>query len=171
MASAQRELLNCIRSSLWADAVQPQPSEEALAEARRQATVPLIAPASMEASQYTVHYIRILYAQDVLVSIFRDAGIPMAILKGAAAAIYYAEPMQRTMGDIDMIVPQNLFEAAQFLMERSGYKRETEESNKPDVRHIAYQKDGITVELHHHFSSEGINVEKYVIRGLEATVT
>ena len=85
----------------------------------------------------------------------------MAILKGAAAAVYYREPMLRTMGDIDLIVPQSMFDSAQSLMERSGFKRETE---KPDTRHIAYQKDGITFELHHHFSHEGIDVERYVIQ-------
>ena len=171
MTPAQQELLNCIRSSLWADAAQPQPSDEVLAEAQRQAIVPLIAFDSMEASQYMAHYLRILYAQDRLVTLFREAGIPMAILKGAAAAIYYPEPMQRTMGDIDLIVPQSAFASSQSLMERSGYKRETEDFEKTDARHVAYQKDGITVELHHHFSSEGIDVEKYVIRGLESPVT
>ena len=171
MTSAQRELLNCIRSSLWADAVQAQPSGEVLAEAQRQAIVPMIAPASIEASQYTVHYIRILYAQDELVAFFRDSGIPMVILKGAAAAVYYSEPIQRTMGDIDLIVPQSLFESAQSLMEQSGYERETVEPDKLDARHIAYNKDGITFELHHHFSHEGIDVEKYVIQGLEFPVT
>lgn len=171
MTSAQRELLNCIRSSLWAEAMQPQPSEEVFSEALRQAIVPLIAPGSMEASQYTVHYMRLLYAQDELVALFRDVGIPMAILKGAAAAIYYSEPMLRTMGDIDLIVPQSLFEVAQTLMEHAGYERETEEANKLEARHIAYNKDGISFELHHHFSSEGIDVEKYVIRGMELPVT
>lgn len=167
MTSVQRELLNSIRVNLWGEGEFFLPANEVLEEAKTQAVVPMIATGGMEASQYTVHFIRILYAQDELVSLFQDAGIPMVILKGAAAAVYYAEPMQRTMGDIDLIVPPTQFPAAQTLLKKSGYKSETEDAEKAEGRHVAFQKDGITVELHRRFSSEGINVESYVLRGLE----
>ena len=171
MTKAQRELLNCIRSSLWADATQAQLSEDVRAEAQRQAIAPLIAPDSAEASSYMAHYIRILYEQDQLVALFRDADIPMVILKGAAAAVYYGEPIHRTMGDIDLIVPESGYEAARKLMERSGYRQEAAENESPDERHIAYRKDEITYELHHHFSHEGIDVERYIVRGMKSPET
>ena len=166
MTSAQRELLNSIRGNLWGEVGLPQPSNEVLEEAKVQAIVPIIT-GGRGASQYTVHLIRILYAQDELVSLLQNANIPMVILKGAAAAVYYAEPMQRTMGDIDLIVPKNEFENAQRLMDNSCYRRECEDAENPDNRHIAYQKDGITIELHRRFSSDGIDIERYVQQGLE----
>ena len=171
MTSAQQALLNCIRSNLWADSPTPQRTKEVLEEAQKQAIAPLVAPDSTGASSYMAHYIRILYEQDRLVALFRDAGIPMVILKGAAAAVYYAEPIHRTMGDIDLIVPQSAYEAARKLMEQSGYQKEAAENESPDARHIAYQKNDITYELHHHFSHEGIEVEQYIAQGLESPET
>ena len=170
MTAGQHELLNLIRISLWSDTEWPHPAPAVLSEARKQAVVPLIAPNSPEATQHTAHYLRILYAQDALAALFAEAGIPMVILKGSAAAIYYPEPVLRTMGDIDLIVPQEMFDGAVALMAHAGYKKEAGESAKPDARHVVFVKDEITFELHHHFSSEGIDIEKYVTRGLASPV-
>lgn len=166
MTSPQRELLSCIRGSIWGDTRRMPQSKEVLEEAKKQAILPLIALDGVESSHYTAHYIRILYAQDNLVSLFQEAGVPMAVLKGAAAAVYYDEPMQRTMGDIDLLVPQNEFGRAQTLVENLGYRLETQESASPVGRHVVYQMDGITVEIHRRFSTEGIDIERFVQRGL-----
>lgn len=63
---------------------------------------------------------RLMMAQDSVLAEFRQAGIPVAVLKGAAAAANYPQPNSRSMGDIDLIVPPDHFEQAFSLMERLG---------------------------------------------------
>lgn len=162
LTKGQCALLALIRSALWT-CEPPVNADDAQDEARTQALVPLLFPDSPEAAQYAAHAIRILYAQDELVSLFSDAGIPMVILKGSAAAVYYPDPLRRTMGDIDLLVPPESFDTALALLTREAYRGEKAEDG---CRHTALQRDGVTVELHRRFSSEGIDVERYVQRGL-----
>lgn len=160
----QAVLLALIHSSLWGTK-PPDHADDAMEQAKVQALVPLLFPASAEAAQYSVHYIRILYAQDALTALMDSANIPAVILKGSAAAIYYPEPFLRTMGDIDFIVPADRFQEAADLMSSHGY---TLAHEKHDLdRHISFQKDGVTLEMHIRFSSEGIDVERYVKEGIE----
>ena len=49
--------------------------------------------------------IRYLHAQNELIELFKAHNIPLSILKGTAAAVYYPDPILRMMGDIDFIVP------------------------------------------------------------------
>lgn len=166
MTKEQSVLLALIRSSLWGEP-RPENAADALEQAKIQALVPLIYPDSKEAMQYSAHCIRILFAQDEILALMTSAKIPMAILKGCAAALYYPEPLLRTMGDIDFIVPPERFQEAERLMLDNGFieAHEPHETDEPE-RHVAYQKGGITVELHHHFSSDGIDIERYVQTGL-----
>ena len=170
LTSEQSALMALVRFRLWGDA-RPQNADAAFDEAKTQAMVPLLFPDSREASQYMVHYIRIMYAQDEVVARMRQTVIPAVILKGSAAAVYYKEPFQRTMGDIDLIVPQSEFEAAVIQLGYLGYQCQEDDRKKTDIREIAFHKDGVTVELHRRFSSEGIDVERYILRGLECPVT
>lgn len=170
MTTAQQELLQLIRCNIWSDGEVSQASENVLAEVRKQALVPLVAPESSEAAYSAAHAICLLYVQDELLSAFKAAGITSAILKGTAAAIYYSDPLRRTMGDIDLMVPPDAFEKAQYLMEQSGCERESKEPDQEDSRHIGYRLDGVTIELHRRFSHEGIDVERYVLRGLTQSV-
>lgn len=164
LTAEQSVLLALVRASLWGE-VPPENPEIAMDEARKQAMVPLGFPESPEAMAYSARYIRILYAQDEIVELMRSAGIPMVILKGSAAAVYYPEPFLRTMGDIDFIVPQDRFQEASDLMSQNGFQLERDLDDTD--RHRGYKKDGIEFELHHHYSFEGIDIEKYVIDGLK----
>ena len=159
----QSVMLALIRSALWGT-TPPENADTAMAETQRQALVPLLFPDSSEAMRYSAHYIRILFAQDELVALMDSANIPMVILKGSAAAIYYPEPFRRTMGDIDFIVPQDRFQEASVLMSENGYQMTHDLDDTG--RHRCYRKDGIDFELHHHYSFEGIDVERYVTEGL-----
>ena len=163
-------LLALIRSALW-EIERPENPEIGFDAAKKQALVPLLFPDTPEAAIQSAHYIRVLYAQDEVISLFQSSEIPVVVLKGSAVAIYYREPIQRTMGDIDLIVPQSMFEAAKKLMEQYGYQWRKEGEDNPDVREIAYNRDGITIELHHHFSSKRMDVEKYIVQGLKSSVT
>ena len=112
-----------------------------------------------------VNYIRYMHAQAELTALMREKEIPFAVLKGLAAAINYRDPSKRAMGDIDFIVPQELFEKTREILLEAGYRLTSEE---PDyTRHIAFDRFGVHFELHHHFSHEDRDVERFVIDGIE----
>ena len=112
-------------------------------------------------------YIRYLYAEEELVKIFETANIPFVIIKGNAAAMYYAHPERREMGDIDFIVPQDLFYKAVELMINNGY---TQKSKKitTSKRHVVFVKRGIDFELHHHYGHNDADTDERVIEELIA---
>ena len=113
-------------------------------------------------AQYRQKSRHILYchAQDELKNLLDNAGIPFVILKGNAAAVYYNDPSQRMMGDIDFLVPKDLYERAKTVLISSGYME-----LKDNGRHTGFRRDKITFELHHHFSHE-IDIESYLIDGI-----
>ena len=45
-------------------------------------------------------------------------------------------------------------------MVKNGYKPVIHEDESE--RHLTYQKNGITFELHHHFSYENLDIENYI---------
>ena len=118
--------------------------------------------------QIITNSVQHLHEQYEVVKLLERHDIPSAILKGSAAAIYYPQPCLRTMGDIDIIVPQNCFEAATELMTRNGYTDLTADSN---LRHTEFSKNGILIELHHHFSGKDLDLEQYIIEGLNQRET
>ena len=160
----QSTLLALIRSALWGTE-PPEDPETAMDEARKQALVPLLFPDNIIAKICYRHYIMLLSAQNEMIALMRQAGIPVIILKGSAAAVYYPDPIRRTMGDVDFIVPQDRFEEASELLAAGGYALVHE--RKPEERHVSYVYKGVMFELHHHFSFEGIDVEPYVTAGLQ----
>ena len=95
---------------------------------------------------------RLMMAQDSMLAEFRQAGIPVAVLKGAAAAANYPQPNSRSMGDIDLIVPPDHFDRAFSLMERLGWDNDIELEINP--RHAGFKKAGCPeIELHRYFST------------------
>lgn len=95
---------------------------------------------------------RLMMAQDGVLAEFRQIGIPVAVLKGAAAAANYPQPNSRSMGDIDLIVPPDHFEQAFSLLERLGWENDIELEINP--RHAGFKKAGCPeIELHRYFST------------------
>ena len=129
----QTALLELIKSALFgAEPHFPEDTDwnAVLQEATAQTVVALVSkavpePAAEEwkepAAQSTAHYMRALFEQTNLIKLFTDHGISLVILKGAAAAMYYPKPQQRTMGDIDFLVPEKNFETAKTLLSENGY--------------------------------------------------
>ena len=109
--------------------------------------------------------IRYLHAQSELIELFKAHNIPLSILKGTAAAVYYPDPILRMMGDIDFIVPQDCFDKACSLMVENGYALHM--GNPMYTRHKGFFKDKISFELHHHFSYDDLDIEHYIIDGLK----
>ena len=150
MTEAQRALLGQIRAVLFGR-TPVEETPELLAEAEVQALVPMICPDSTAAKRYCLNYFRVLYVQDQLMALFSDAEIPVAVIKGTAASVYYPEPSVRTMGDIDLLVGPGYFEKAAALMAEKGYAHKHGDTAS---RHIEYKKDHVEVELHRYFSDK-----------------
>ncbi|WP_281624015.1 nucleotidyltransferase family protein [Senegalimassilia anaerobia] len=95
---------------------------------------------------------RLMKAQDSVLAEFRQADIPVAVLKGAAAAANYPLPKSRSMGDIDLIVPPDHFDRAFALLERLGWENDIELEINP--RHAGFRKEHCPeIELHRYFST------------------
>lgn len=177
MNQTEQILLQAIQKSLWnTDIPFPEDTDwnAVLKEAEDQAVLGLVIGVAPEktqkewrskASAGTAHFVRILHYQEQLYKLLKENDIPMAILKGTAAAIYYPNLSQRSMGDIDYLVPPEHFDRAKELLTQNGYSIEDDPRNP---RHIHVHKDGISFEQHRFFSSEGVEVEKYVTGGIIA---
>ena len=173
----QQALLELLKASLFN--IEPHFPEgvdwdAVLQEAKDQTVVALAAPAvpKEEASKWQVsvaqnkmRFFQILDEQSNLVKLFQDAGIPMVIIKGCAAAMYYPMPMQRTMGDIDFIVPIEHMDDALRLMDESGYTFLLKVQ-----RHYDYEKNGISLELHYHYSDVNWDIEQQITDGFSRPV-
>ena len=159
----EQTLLNLISRSLWKDEQPTEIPSEVASEAEHQAVAGLILKTSY---QQIAYYIRYTSEEKELIRLLESHGIPLVILKGAAAAVYYPVPSRRSFGDIDFLVSPERFARATELLEANGYTRG--EDNK---RHIAYSKGGISFELHRRYSHEDVDMERYVLDGLEHRVT
>lgn len=176
MNQIEQILIQTIRRSLWGGKISFSADVDwsaVLQEARHQTVVGIAfngvpeegrGPWEASVNAEFANFIRLLYAQEELIGRFVTAEIPLVILKGTAASIYYPVPMERTLGDIDFIVPQERFEDACRVMEKSGYRFS---GSHREGRHQEYIKDGVEFELHHHFSYSDVDIEQEVIEGLK----
>lgn len=172
----QTALLELLKATLFhIEPLLPENTdwEAVFAEAKKHAVVALAAPAvpngaahnwAEAVDQNTAHWLQLLHAQRNLTQMLDAEQIPFVILKGAAAAISYPNPIQRTMGDVDLLVPPDQFEKAKTLMASSGYV--VRYGDNEDGRHIGLVKDGILFELHRRFSSFGLDIEPSILAGL-----
>lgn len=175
MTQAEQVLLNSIKQSLFRTEVQyPDDTDwdTILREAAMQSVVGLVAngaPDSIQKEwqntlyQNIASYARITNAQTKLLELFKKNGIQTVILKGTAASVYYPIPSLRSLGDIDFYVLPEQVKLAKSALESKGFVCD----GKNDSRHIHYEKDGITYELHHHFSYDDTSIEKYIIEGMK----
>lgn len=96
-------------------------------------------------------YMFVVNEQEKLMRLLDGEGIPFIILKGCAAAKYYPNPMNRSMGDIDVLVKLADFEKACAVFDKAGFNLLNEIT--PYERHARYEKNGIVYELHRFFAS------------------
>ena len=99
------------------------------------------------------HYQRIVGVQADLAKAFNQTGVGVAVLKGTSAAQYYPNPEFRTMGDIDLLAkPDDYAKTYQLLLDMQWHDV-TKEGEELRGRHRTLTKKGISIELHHFFSS------------------
>ncbi|MGN0261919.1 MAG: nucleotidyltransferase family protein [Eggerthellaceae bacterium] len=103
-------------------------------------------------------WFRVMMCQDEVLGLLRESGVAVAVLKGAAAAMYYPEPERRYLGDIDLIVrPEEFASAVQTILENGWSELPPCEK---DPRHVCFTKEGCPeVELHHRFSTGQYGVQ------------
>ena len=90
---------------------------------------------------------QLMAQQQAVCDLLGAAGIPFAVLKGAAVDLYYPQPEYRAMGDIDLIVrPEDHGRAAEAL-QSAGFAVVGENG-----RHTEMKKDGVMLELHRYFA-------------------
>ena len=86
----------------------------------------------------------ISYEHTELHELLTENQIPYVILKGAASASYYPNPILRTMGDVDFLVKEQDVARAGALLEGIGFRSEADTGGV----HIGYQRENSTWELH-----------------------
>lgn len=100
---------------------------------------------------------KILNAQQELIELLDKNKIHTAILKGAAAAVNYPNPMYRNMGDIDFLISRKDFMRAYKLLKNSGFKCESNIDDGNTIEdivqrfdhHISFVKGNICYEMHY----------------------
>lgn len=147
MTASQRELLDALTASLFGAAPVVPLSKDATDEALRQAVYPLVA-SDVLALQLVTKNIQVCYEQNQAIAALE--GIPFAVLKGLAAAIYYPEPMKRTLGDIDLIVAPEDFPRACEALLAAGFTNK--DAPDEEERHVHFRRNGVTAELHRRFA-------------------
>lgn len=180
MNRTEQILLQAIRKSLWkqpADFPADTDWDAVLKEAEEQTILGIVAPVAPKAVQerwksktcaVTAAFLRILHAQDALCKLLKANDIPVVILKGMASAIYYPDPLQRSMGDIDFLIPLEHFDRAKSLLAQNGYAIR-EKLNYP--RHIDLRKNGVSFEMHRYFSHTDVDIEEDIIKGVQQAET
>ena len=113
--------------------------------------------------QQMAAYIRYCHAETELKTLLDGKGIPFVVLKGNSAAIHYADPSRRAMGDIDFFVGDNFFEKTKEVLANDGYVFIEGSDRHP--RHVGYRKNEAEFELHRRFSHDDIDIEQEICRG------
>lgn len=178
MTQSEAILLSLVKRSLFG-IEEPLPSSvdwnAVFQEAQDQAVVGIVAPMvprdclpeiqakwNSTMNRHVSQQVRYWYAQDQLDKLLTKNEIPYVILKGATAAMNYPDPLRRTMGDIDFLVPPNLFEHTKTLLLQNGYVQIHEQND----RNIGLSKDHFVFELHRSFSYCDLNMDDVLLDGL-----
>lgn len=103
-------------------------------------------------------------------NIMKSAGISCTILKGYASALYYPDPLMRSMGDVDFLVDTDNFEVAGNALKNNGYEATGKEHDVHDV----YLGKVCRCEMHFQPSGipqgkAGVKVRKYLSKLLECS--
>ena len=99
--------------------------------------------------------IRVGHDHAELHELLSSNNIPYVAMKGSASAMYYQEPLLRTMGDVDFLVSQSDLERAGALLKQAGFH--PVEKNEHEC-HIAYHRkmNGVRSIWEMHWSPSGI---------------
>ena len=74
-----------------------------------------------------------------------ENNINYCVLKGSSSAIYYPDPIMRTMGDVDFLVDPKDFEKTVEILEKEGFMPINDEEH---ICHLALKKNKMHFEVH-----------------------
>ena len=101
---------------------------------------------------------KLMEAQTKLIRLLQTNDIPVAIIKGSAAAMNYPKPDYRSMGDVDFFVRAQDFDKTYELLRENGYDFAADASKgqmhleDEKYHHVELKKNGVTFELHRRMS-------------------
>lgn len=99
---------------------------------------------------YIVSGASVFSAHSELDGLLRKNGVPYVILKGAASAYYYPDPLNRAMGDVDFLVKKEDIPRATEILKNAGFTPWKE----AHICHIVFTKEKEHLEMH--FEPAGI---------------
>nr|WP_295274784.1 nucleotidyltransferase family protein [uncultured Blautia sp.] len=107
----------------------------------------------------------LMEAQNKIVDLLKEGGIPYAVLKGTSLSACYYNPAARALGDIDLLVPVQFVDRASEILVSQGFHAPEDSFAHP--YHIDFYKDSIVVELHYAVStfpdsSVGTEAKRYM---------
>ena len=76
---------------------------------------------------------RIDFEHIKICNIMNDAAIPCTILKGFASALYYPDPLLRSMGDVDFLIDTDNFEKAAEALTSNHYQSADKSNDVHDI--------------------------------------
>jgi len=185
-------MFTLVRLGLWGGSITtseplPGPSEweSAIGEAKRQGVLGLLCegvrqlpPEQMPPADLRIRLLlecdalehraeHVGSTAEALLARFRAAGLSPTIQKGPSVAKYYAKPLIRKSGDIDIYFPKGDFEKAADLI--SELSPANEPLHEPDGG-ICYIWNNVTIEHHNHFFDTKVQFEGLDIDSPEAVV-
>lgn len=133
------------------------------ARLRRTAVWPQLPPAVQAAladdfQEHSLRTVRLQTELEAIAAALRGAGVPVALLKGAALGrLVYDSPAERPMGDIDLLIPADKLGAARRALAQRGYQAqglywlaERQQRFRAELPFVcrAPERHGLLVELH-----------------------
>lgn len=173
LSEEELNVLSILRSSLWNEGDERIPITESIeSELEAQAVKGLAALSNTESKhiryKYVSRFVRMINVQTNAVQALKMVDIPVVVLKGTAAGIYYPYPFLRTYGDIDLLVhPENYKKAIGILLEKGYVQR-----GKIGRYHTAFEENSFTIELHQSPPDlddikEGKFILEYLLAGMD----
>lgn len=167
-------VFNIIKASLWSKECGKLVFSNEIIEELRQQSVDGIAvsvhPDSANEKYFrAAKFAQMLAVQTGVINCIQEAGVPVAIIKGTAAGIYYPNPYLRRYGDIDVLVhPDNYYKAIETL-KNHGYLQ----LGHPGEDVTSFTKQGYQIELHQrppglNRVKEGVYIHSFILSGLDS---
>lgn len=150
MTKENEIMLAILRDSLWGriDGEDNFISESIRQELMMQKVegLPAIAYPDGSSLRYEklVKFVQMVSAQCEVLELLQKADIPVVVIKGTAAGIYYPYPFLRSYGDIDILVDPKDYKRAIELFVKNEYIQLREEERY----HTAFRRGKYIIELH-----------------------
>ena len=171
MTKENKQLLEILRISLWEDVKQDEEIPESVRTELCNQTVESLTAIAYPDKQnlkylMTSAFAQMAHMQSEAVQQLQCAEIPVVVIKGTAAGVYYPQPLLRTYGDIDLLVQPEYYHNAIKVLCETGWRQNGEIGKN----HTSFNKNGEKLELHQYppgldFVKEGQYIRNFLLSG------